>query len=95
LPNPRSLWLSAEAAFCVETLEDTLARYGKPNIFNTDQGSQFTGRAFTGALASNSMDGKGARRDNVFVERLRRSSKSRKCICESTTTSATLAPLGK
>ena len=68
-----------EAAFCVETLEDALARYGKPEIFNTDQGSQFTGAAFTGVLANNgiaiSMDGKGAWRDNVFVERLWRSVK--------------------
>src|SRR5438034_6504358 len=68
-----------EAAFCVETLEDALARHGKPDIFNTDQGSQFTGSAFTGVLATNSiaisMDGKGAWRDNVFVERLWRSVK--------------------
>ena len=66
-----------EAAFCVEALEDALARHGEPEIFNMDQGSQFTGTAFTGALASNgiaiSMDGKGAWRDNVFVERLWRS----------------------
>ena len=66
-------------AFCIETLEDALARYGKPEIFNTDQGSQFTGQTFTGALAGNgvaiSMDGKGAWRDNVFVERLWRSVK--------------------
>jgi putative transposase len=51
-----------------------MARHGKPDMFNTDQGSQFTGAAFTGALADNGiaiiMDGKGARRDNVFVERL-------------------------
>ena len=68
-----------EAAFCVETLEDAWARHGKPDIFNTDQGSQFTGAAFTGVLAKNgitiSMDGKGAWRDNVFVERLWRSIK--------------------
>jgi putative transposase len=68
-----------EAAFCVETLEDAMARHGKPEIFNTDQGSQFTGTAFTGVLADNgiaiSMDGKGAWRDNVFVERLWRSVK--------------------
>ena len=71
--------ITMEAAFCVETLEDALARHGKPEIFNTDQGSQFTGAAFTGVLASNgiaiSMDGKGAWRDNVFVERLWRSVK--------------------
>jgi transposase InsO family protein len=69
--------ITMEASFCVETLEDALARHGKPDIFNTDQGSQFTGSAFTGVLASNgiaiSMDGKGAWRDNVFVERLWRS----------------------
>ena len=73
------LSITMEAAFCVETLEDALARHGKPDIFNTDQGSQFTGAAFTGALANNkiaiSMDGKGAWRDNVFVERLWRSVK--------------------
>ena len=71
--------ITMEASFCVETLEDALARYGKPDIFNTDQGSQFTGAAFTGALIKNgiaiSMDGKGAWRDNVFVERLWRSVK--------------------
>ena len=71
--------ITMEAAFCVETLEDALARHGKPDIFNTDQGSQFTGAAFTGVLIENgiaiSMDGKGAWRDNVFVERLWRSVK--------------------
>ena len=71
--------ITMEAAFCVETLEDALARHGKPEIFNTDQGSQFTGAAFTGVLAAQdiriSMDGKGAWRDNVFVERLWRSVK--------------------
>jgi putative transposase len=44
-----------EAAFCVETLEDALARHGKPDIFNTDQGSQFTGAAFTGVLTDHGM----------------------------------------
>jgi putative transposase len=71
--------ITMEAAFCVETLEDALGRHGKPEIFNTDQGSQFTGAAFTGVLIDNgiaiSMDGKGAWRDNVFVERLWRSVK--------------------
>jgi putative transposase len=47
------LSITMEAAFCVETLEDALARHGKPEIFNTDQGSQFTGAAFTGVLTSN------------------------------------------
>ena len=71
--------ITMEAAFCVETLEEALAKHGKPEIVNTDQGSQFTGTAFTGVLIKNgiaiSMDGKGAWRDNVFVERLWRSVK--------------------
>jgi putative transposase len=71
--------ITMEAAFCVETLQEALVKHGKPEIFNTDQGSQFTGAAFTGVLAKNeiaiSMDGKGAWRDNVFVERLWRSVK--------------------
>ena len=73
------LSITMEAAFCVETLEEALAKHGSPEIFNTDQGSQFTGAAFTGVLANNdikiSMDGKGAWQDNVFVERLWRSVK--------------------
>ena len=73
------LSITMEAAFCVATLQDAIARHGKPEIFNTDQGSQFTGSAFTGALIENgiaiSMAGKGAWRDNVFVERLWRSVK--------------------
>jgi putative transposase len=73
------LSITMEAAFCVETLEDALAKHGNPEMFNTDQGSQFTSMAFTGVLIDNgiaiSMDGKGAWRDNVFVERLWRSVK--------------------
>jgi len=73
------LSITMEASFCVETLEDALAKHGRPEIFNTDQGSQFTGAAFTGVLTKHeikiSMDGKGAWRDNVFVERLWRSIK--------------------
>ena len=73
------LSITMEAAFCVEALEEALARHGRPEIFNTDQGSQFTSEAFTGVLTRNgiaiSMDGKGAWRDNVFVERLWRSIK--------------------
>src|SRR5258705_7273010 len=73
------LSITMEAAFCVETLEDALARHGKPEIFNTDQGSQFTGAAFTGLLASNgiaiSMECKGGWRGDRFVERLWRSVK--------------------
>jgi putative transposase len=68
------LSITLEAAFCIEALEEALARYGRPEIFNTDQGSQFTSTAFTEVLLKNgiaiSMDGKGAWRDNVFVERL-------------------------
>jgi len=73
------LSITMEASFCIETLEDALAKHGKPEIFNTDQGSQFTCPAFTGVLRKHdikiSMDGKGAWRDNVFVERLWRSVK--------------------
>jgi putative transposase len=69
---------SLEVGFCLEVLETALAR-GRPEIFNTDQGSQFTSTDFTGVLLDNaiaiSMDGKGAWRDNVFVERLWRSVK--------------------
>jgi putative transposase len=65
--------------FCVEALEEALSRYGPPEIFNTDQGSQFTSEAFTGTLRSAgvaiSMDGKGRWVDNVFIERLWRSVK--------------------
>jgi putative transposase len=68
-----------DRAFCIEALEEALARYGKPRIFNTDQGSQFTSMAFTDVLLNAgikiSMDGRGAWRDNVFVERLWRSVK--------------------
>ena len=71
--------LSITMEFCVEAVEEALARHGKPEIFNTDQGSQFTSTAFTGLLTGNaiaiSMDGRGAWRDNVFVERLWRSVK--------------------
>jgi putative transposase len=65
--------------FCVEALQEALARYGAPEIFNTDQGSQFTDEDFTAPLANKkiriSMDGKGRWIDNVFVERLWRSVK--------------------
>lgn len=71
--------ITMEADFCVEALEEALARHGKPEIFNTDQGSQFTSMAFTGLLLREkiaiSMDGRGAWRDNVVVERLWRSVK--------------------
>ncbi len=65
--------------FCIEAVEEAIARYGKPEIFNTDQGSQFTSEEFIGLLKDNgiaiSMDGKGCWRDNVFVERLWKSVK--------------------
>jgi len=65
--------------FCVEALEEALVRFGNPEIFNTDQGSQFTAEAFTDVLKAHgvaiSMDGKGRWVDNVFVERLWRSVK--------------------
>ena len=68
-----------ETSFCIEAVEEALAKFGKPGIFNTDQGSQFTSEAFTSLLKAHdieiSMDGKGAWRDNVFVERLWRSVK--------------------
>ena len=68
-----------DTEFCVEALEEALQRFGAPQIFNTDQGSQFTSEAFTGVLKAHgiaiSMDGKGRWVDNVFVERLWRSVK--------------------
>ena len=71
--------ITMEASFCVAALEEALTKHGKPEIVNTDQGAQFTGAAFTDVLIKNgiriSMDGKGAWRDNVFVERLWRSVK--------------------
>lgn len=71
--------ISIETDFCIEALEEAIARHGRPEIVNTDQGSQFTSAAFTGLLEREgiaiSMDGKGAWRDNVFVERLWRSVK--------------------
>jgi putative transposase len=71
--------ISMEVGFCVEALQEALAKYGQPEIFNSDQGSQFTSEAFTETLLALgvqiSMDGRGAWRDNVFVERLWRSIK--------------------
>ena len=73
------LSITLETEFCLEAVNEALARHGKPEIFNTDQGSQFTSVAFTGMLLDQkiaiSMDGRGAWRDNVFVERLWRSVK--------------------
>ena len=68
-----------DASFCVEALNEALARYGKPELFNTDQGSQFTSFDFTGVLKAAeitiSMDGRGRCMDNIFIERLWRSLK--------------------
>ena len=68
-----------DSSFCVDALEEALATHGRPEIFNTDQGSQFTGSAFTGVLIEAgvrvSMDGRGRWMDNVFIERLWRSLK--------------------
>jgi putative transposase len=71
--------ITMETSFCVEALQEALERHGAPAVFNTDQGSQFTAEAFTGVLKQRgiaiSMDGKGAWRDNIFVERLWRTVK--------------------
>ena len=71
--------ITMEVDFCLDAVDEALARHGRPEIFNTDQGSQFTGVAFTRLLAENAirigMDGRGSWRDNVFVERLWRSVK--------------------
>jgi putative transposase len=71
--------ITMDVEFCLEAIGEALARHGRPEIFNTDQGGQFTSAAFTGLLLENkiaiSMDGRGAWRDNVFVERLWRSVK--------------------
>lgn len=68
-----------DAGFCIEALQEAMARYGRPEIFNTDQGSQFTSLDFTGVLkeaqVTISMDGRGRCMDNVFIERLWRSLK--------------------
>jgi putative transposase len=73
------LSITMEVDFCIDAVEEALAKYGRPEIFNTDQGSQFTSAAFTELLLKNkiaiSMDGRGSWRDNVFVERLWRSVK--------------------
>ncbi len=71
--------ISMDVSFCIEALEEAFARHGQPEIFNSDQGSQFTSEAFTDELKERgiaiSMDGRGAWRDNIFVERLWRSVK--------------------
>ena len=73
------LSITMDTSFCVDAVEEAMERYGAPEIFNTDQGSQFTSEAFTGLLKDNgikiSMDGRGSWRDNVFIERLWKSVK--------------------
>src|SRR5680860_1439024 len=68
-----------DPSFCANALEEAISRYGTPQIFNTDQGSQFTSDAFIGILATHniriSMDGRGRWMDNVFIERLWKSAK--------------------
>lgn len=68
-----------DADFCIEAVEEAIARHGAPEILNTDQGSQFTSQAFTGLIKQHgiaiSMDGKGCWRDNVFIGRLWKSVK--------------------
>ena len=71
--------ITLDTAFCLEALEEAFSKFGQPEYFNTDQGSQFTSYAFIEALTKRniriSMDGKGCWRDNVFVERIWRSVK--------------------
>ena len=75
----------AGTEFCVDALEEALSEHGRPEIFNTDQGSQFTSDGFTGTLEAHdvtiSMDGKGRCMDNIFVERLWRSLKYEEVVC--------------
>ena len=76
---------SLDSSFCVDALDEAIYRFGCPEIFNSDQGSQYTSCAFTDVLKAHdvriSMDGKGAWRDNVFVERLWRSVKYEEVVC--------------
>ena len=66
--------MTIESEFCISALESALRRYDRPDIFNTDQGSQFTSNEFTGTLKNAgilvSMDGRGRAMDNIFIERL-------------------------
>src|SRR5215216_4589429 len=84
--------ITMEAAFCVETLEDAMARHGKSDIFNTDQGSQFTGSAFTDVLASNGMRSAWSARapgeTTSSSSGCGAPSNTRRCICGPTTASA-------
>jgi len=74
-----------ETEFCVDALREAMGRYGRPEIFNADQGVQSASTAFLGELSSHgvriSMDGKGRFLDNIFIERLRRSLKYEEVVC--------------
>lgn len=92
--------ITMETDFCLEAVEEAIHRHGKPGIFNTDQGSQFTSEAFTGLLKQHairiSMDGQGCWRDNVFVERLWRSVKYEEVYFKAySTVSEAKASIGK
>jgi len=82
------LSITMEAAFCVETLEDALARHGRPDVFNTDQGAQFTGAAFTGVLANNGIAIKGLGGTMSSSSGYGAASNTRRFICEPMTASA-------
>jgi putative transposase len=89
-----------DSRFCLEAVEEAIARYGRPEIFNTDQGSQFTSADFTGLLTAHgiriSMDGQGCWRDNIFVERLWRTIKYEEVYLHAyTTVSEARAGLGR
>jgi putative transposase len=90
------LSITLEAAFCIEALEEALARYGRPEIFNTDQGSQFTSHDFTSVLLKNeiaiSMDGKGAGGTMSLSSGSGDPSNTRRCISKPTTVSPRHAP---
>ena len=88
--------ITMEVAFCLEAVAEALARHGRPEIFNTDQGSQFTSAAFTGVLLDHaiaiSMDGKGSWRDNVSSSGSGARSNTKRSISGPTTASARRAP---
>jgi putative transposase len=88
--------ISLDSSFCVAALEEAIARYGRPNIVNTDQGVQFTSTACTSIVLRRgiqlSMDGKGCWRDNTFIERLWRTLKYEEAISTPTTRSRRPSP---
>lgn len=92
-----SLSNTMDAEWCAEAMEEAVAKHGKPEIINTDQGSQYTSEIFTGTVLSKgiklSMDGKGRATDNAFIERLWRSVKYEKVYLHPTTKPLELASL--